>query len=867
MKDLSFKTDETLVELTLLGNDSAYSELVTRHEKAVKGTAYKVTGNEFSAEDASQDAFVSAWMHLSSLNDPAKFRPWVCSIAKNSARRLEARYRSAIPDISLSLLEDTDLERIDGIIIDNERETVDELHEAVDALGEKIREAVKLHYFEDLSVSKIAAKLAVPEGTVKRRLYEGRKILRKGFGVMEKEYNENESLTRRVLRQVEHLKLWKLKNDKTGFEEEFKEVLSSAEALDDSKEKSHALADILMLGYWWLPGQKNEETVAQIKEHAEKSRNEEVMQFVLSHEQDEGILRYPNKLKDRIEFIKEEQIPYIEKLGMKKTLAYLYFWLGYALMEDKQSNEGLEGFEKVLGMLEPTDVYYANALAAIELEKKRIALGLSKNDRRYSFSATGEELRKFDSKIYFWKQPGYSRGQYCYNTLAVFYYASRCDEMIFDPAMKVGEVRTASDGSVTLKCVSKNAEFDTPAGKFTGCVLFRTDFNDKETGYDYTETAFCPGVGIVYQKVSRFGVNVFKLKSFTIKGGEGTLPLAVGNRWEYEAENEFAVFDFSGYYEVTGCDDSSTAVISSCSYAILTDYNTKTWLGNMVKARQEYVYADDDNNETLVDVTDCFERAEKLAVSKREKLHTGIARDVMERILRTDPTLNPDYKEAGRWNFFTFFYIEKKNEKILLNQSNRQLSFEWKDMSGTDRDEDSKKVLYNFLYDILQDAAGCVWDEKWIPGYAENRDFIYREQKRRIELSVAEDETVETPAGRFEGCRHVQFELKAPEEKGTSYRRGRFDYWFAPGIGIVKMRRPLSEKSDAVWVLTDYSGTGEGFFPAGDGFRRKYEPDSVGNGWHAQVEYTFDEDENSMIVFHNALGTQDRANYEAGRKK
>lgn len=55
------KTDEVLVELTLLGDGTAYEELVTRYQRAVIGTAYKVTKNRFSAEDASQDAFVSAW--------------------------------------------------------------------------------------------------------------------------------------------------------------------------------------------------------------------------------------------------------------------------------------------------------------------------------------------------------------------------------------------------------------------------------------------------------------------------------------------------------------------------------------------------------------------------------------------------------------------------------------------------------------------------------------------------------------------------------------------------------------------------------------------------------------------------------------
>jgi len=82
------KKDDTLVELTLLGNEKAYEELVRRHEKAVLGTAYKVTENRYSAEDASQDAFVSAWVNLDSLRDRKKFGSWVCSIAKNHARNL-----------------------------------------------------------------------------------------------------------------------------------------------------------------------------------------------------------------------------------------------------------------------------------------------------------------------------------------------------------------------------------------------------------------------------------------------------------------------------------------------------------------------------------------------------------------------------------------------------------------------------------------------------------------------------------------------------------------------------------------------------------------------------------------------------------
>ena len=250
MKSYSEKNDETLVELTLLGDDSAFEELVLRHQRAVMGTAYKVTNNTHSAEDASQDAFVSAFINLPALRDPTKFGPWVCSIAGNCARTLNAHYRSAIPDISFDLLFSEDTEDNGSEI---QYEETAELHEAVETLGEKIRETVKLHYFEDMSVSEIAKRLSVSVGTVKWRLSEGRKQLRKGYGIVEKSYNENEALVRKVMRQVENLKLWKLKNNMKGFEEEYRSVLNSVEELPKSKEKNLMLAETLVLGYWFIP--------------------------------------------------------------------------------------------------------------------------------------------------------------------------------------------------------------------------------------------------------------------------------------------------------------------------------------------------------------------------------------------------------------------------------------------------------------------------------------------------------------------------------------------------------------------------------------------------------------------------------------
>ncbi len=199
--------DTTLVEMTLLGDNGAYGELVSRHEKAVMGTAVKITKNEFSAQDACQDAFVSAWMNLSQLREKASFRPWVCAIASRCALKINERYAAATPAISLDALDFDipDVERLDGY---------DDIHDAVSKLSGKIRDVIRLHYFDGYSVSEIAERLSVPVGTVKWRLNEGRKKLREGFGIMEKEFDESETMVRRVLRQVDELKLWSLKGTK-----------------------------------------------------------------------------------------------------------------------------------------------------------------------------------------------------------------------------------------------------------------------------------------------------------------------------------------------------------------------------------------------------------------------------------------------------------------------------------------------------------------------------------------------------------------------------------------------------------------------------------------------------------------------------
>lgn len=851
--------DEILVELSLLGDQTAYQELVERHERAVLGTAYKVTENRYSAQDASQDAFVSAWINLDRLKSRDKFGAWVCSIAKNKARNLVVHYTNTIPDISLdvlkisSMIEDEeeqspDIQAISNLTVDEEKA---ELHNAVEALGEKIREAIKLHYFEGLSIAEISSRLSISSGTVKWRLSEGRKQLRKEYGIMEKTYDDKESVLQRVMRQVEQLKLWHIKDNLEGFEADYRKVLEAVESLDESNEKQYALSDVLKLGYWWCPGERNDEVFARMKEAALKSHNDEVMQTIAAIEHD----KYSGE--EKIEFIKNVQIPFMLEEGFIKTAAYCYFWYGCCLRDIDKYDEAIAAYNKVLELLSPCDVYYANALAAIDVETKVNTLSLDQT--KCGVGAQGEVYKYIDGKLYLWEQPGYNRGFHGELNASLFWNCARFRELIYDPGMEPGDVLTSREGN-TLTYKEKGVTVITPAGKFENCQVYV--FEGDKYRLTYCETVFCPGVGIVWQKVTRFNeTNVWELEKYSVTGKDELVPLRTGNKWSYTTKSaEGTVCEIENTFEVTFAN-SDGATVKSYEFVYFKGYDTNTWQGNMLSARNGYVKVNEDKSEHLIDVSTQIARAEEFVSTKREKLHTDIASEVMKRIFDTDPEFNPDYSEKGRWNFFEFYTVYEDKGKIVID-NDYKYGFEWKDMGYCGNE--GWKVLYTFLYDILADAAGCVWSDKWVVGYHEERKTSIWRTECQLVFDVLENESIVTKAGKFENCRHISFTI-AGRDGGYNYRMGKMDYWFAPEVGIVKFSRPYGKDNtlDCIWELTDYRGKADGYFPVADGLFRRYEPTELGNGWHGSVEYTFDSDENGTLIFRNSYGTQDRENYEA----
>jgi len=150
-----------------------FSGQVIQNEKALYRTARMILRNDQDAEDAVQEAILSAYAALESLRDPERFKPWILRILTNQCYDICRRTRQTV---DLSDVEET----LPASGTDcTERLT---LYQAVEQLPDDFRTAITLFYYEDLSVRQIAGVLGLTEAAVKTRLSRGRQSLRALLG-------------------------------------------------------------------------------------------------------------------------------------------------------------------------------------------------------------------------------------------------------------------------------------------------------------------------------------------------------------------------------------------------------------------------------------------------------------------------------------------------------------------------------------------------------------------------------------------------------------------------------------------------------------------------------------------------------------
>ena len=172
-----------LIKKAQKGDSSAFEELIYANEAFVYNLALRSLRSPEDAQDAAQEVFIKAWTSLGSFRGDSKFSVWLYRITGNVCTDMLRKRKGEV--ISLSYAndegEDAQIEIADTAPTPQEalekKERSAALAAALDALPADYRRAIIMRESGGMSYEEIASALKIDIGTVKSRIFRGRKKL------------------------------------------------------------------------------------------------------------------------------------------------------------------------------------------------------------------------------------------------------------------------------------------------------------------------------------------------------------------------------------------------------------------------------------------------------------------------------------------------------------------------------------------------------------------------------------------------------------------------------------------------------------------------------------------------------------------
>ena len=169
--------DASLIAAARRGDHTAYGELVERYQRAIYRLAFRILQRDADAQDAAQEAFVRAYIHLDTYNPRFRFYTWMAAITSHYCYRLLKQRRA------LRLPEDGQELRVAAFVEEGPevavllRERDAEVHQLLSALPERSRDMLILRHWHALSYEEIAAATDQSLSAVKSQLHRARRQL------------------------------------------------------------------------------------------------------------------------------------------------------------------------------------------------------------------------------------------------------------------------------------------------------------------------------------------------------------------------------------------------------------------------------------------------------------------------------------------------------------------------------------------------------------------------------------------------------------------------------------------------------------------------------------------------------------------
>jgi RNA polymerase sigma-70 factor, ECF subfamily len=177
-----------VLEACRAGDPRAFRSFVLAYERPVFALISRIAGVGPHVQDVAQETFLRAYRGFSSfdLDGPARPLTWLLTIAVRLA--MNAKRSGARRPKAASLVDANDVPDVSTPETHSARRELGRaIAEAAEALSIDQRAVFVLSEFHGMSIGEIAAALAIPEGTVKTRLFRAREQLRERLHAFAKE--------------------------------------------------------------------------------------------------------------------------------------------------------------------------------------------------------------------------------------------------------------------------------------------------------------------------------------------------------------------------------------------------------------------------------------------------------------------------------------------------------------------------------------------------------------------------------------------------------------------------------------------------------------------------------------------------------
>ncbi len=173
-------SDIELIEQTLAGDQSAYADLVKRHQRFVFTLAMRFTKTREDAEEVAQDSFIKAYRSLQNFEGHSKFSTWLYSIVYTTAMTFLRKKRldtSSLDDENNFIQVDNQGGGMDNDLAENRSRSY-YLNQAIEQLLPDDALIITLFYKGEQSLEEIAVTLGIEPNNVKVKLFRARQRLK-----------------------------------------------------------------------------------------------------------------------------------------------------------------------------------------------------------------------------------------------------------------------------------------------------------------------------------------------------------------------------------------------------------------------------------------------------------------------------------------------------------------------------------------------------------------------------------------------------------------------------------------------------------------------------------------------------------------